>query len=103
MIIKHIFLGFVVAPLIWIFWLHIEHYLSRGKREFVNQLAGTKFKSFEELEKYYWDEYAITFRLDGPFDPNRYGDLQKTLREIDRGAQKVLKKHGVLKKQGITW
>lgn len=94
MIIKHIVLAFVVAPFIWIFWLHIKHYLSRGKREFVNQLAGTKFASFDELEAYYWNNYRLRFRINGLFDENRYGDLQKTLRALDRNAQIFLKQHG---------
>lgn len=98
-LIKFTVLAFVATLILWIFWLYIKHYLTRGKREFVNQLAGIRFKSFEELEKYYWDEYAMIFRLDGPFDENRYGDLQKTLRQLERNAEKYLKEHwgGILK------
>lgn len=93
MIIKYLVLAFVVAPLIWIFWLHIKHYLTQGKREFVNQLSGFRFQSFEELATYYGKHHGLRFCLDGPFDPNRFGNLQKTLQQIDRAAQKHVKEY----------
>lgn len=77
------YIGLTVGSFVWLLLHKVK--MRRQRERFKQKLQGYKFGSYKELRQYWHGR--LEFNFGKSFDPNRHGNLLKTLKTIDEKAQ----------------
>ena len=74
----------------WAFMWSRKERQRKANEQFRRQLKGVRFDTWDELRTWYRDR-GVTIQLDGPFDLNRFGNMEDTLLTIDKSPERQAK------------